>query len=380
MLNLTHPRYVMPVHGDYKRMLLHGRARRGGRRAGRAHLPRRERPAAGDRRARRARGRPEPSGMVFVDGVDIGDVADVALRDRRMLSRGRHLHHRRHRLRAGRLVGRPAGGARARRAVPRRQREFVDELREAVEDSLDRAAEQRDDARSTCSSRCSTTTSRRSSTTGSSAARWCCRSSSRSEPASAGRRLTARAAEAAAVGRPRGLADRGSARGAAAARPAQATASTPTTSTHADAGDRERRRGRGERGDHAAEQEADARSSPTPGLEQPRHAGLEILRRRLLQRGHDAPPTARRCPARRAPRTRTPATALRDTRHAQVGDADRERWRAGSARRPTAAGRRGRAGCRARCRRPRRQQHAEAGLVRPQRLLARRRPRSARSA
>jgi len=23
MLNLTHPRYVMPVHGDYKRMLLH---------------------------------------------------------------------------------------------------------------------------------------------------------------------------------------------------------------------------------------------------------------------------------------------------------------------------------------------------------------------
>ncbi|MEY2514522.1 MAG: ribonuclease, partial [bacterium] len=26
------------------------------------------------------------SGMIFVDGVDIGDVADVALRDRRMLS------------------------------------------------------------------------------------------------------------------------------------------------------------------------------------------------------------------------------------------------------------------------------------------------------
>jgi ribonuclease J len=28
----------------------------------------------------------ERSGMIFVDGVDIGDVADVALRDRRMLS------------------------------------------------------------------------------------------------------------------------------------------------------------------------------------------------------------------------------------------------------------------------------------------------------
>ena len=31
-------------------------------------------------------GEPETAGMVFVDGVDIGDVADVALRDRRMLS------------------------------------------------------------------------------------------------------------------------------------------------------------------------------------------------------------------------------------------------------------------------------------------------------
>jgi ribonuclease J len=29
---------------------------------------------------------PERSGMIFVDGVDIGDPADVALRDRRMLS------------------------------------------------------------------------------------------------------------------------------------------------------------------------------------------------------------------------------------------------------------------------------------------------------
>ena len=31
MLNLTQPRYVMPFHGDYKRIHLHGRARRGGR-------------------------------------------------------------------------------------------------------------------------------------------------------------------------------------------------------------------------------------------------------------------------------------------------------------------------------------------------------------
>jgi ribonuclease J len=31
-------------------------------------------------------GDPEESGMIFVDGVDIGDPADAALRDRRMLS------------------------------------------------------------------------------------------------------------------------------------------------------------------------------------------------------------------------------------------------------------------------------------------------------
>ena len=37
--------------------------------------------------ARGARfGTPEHAGMIFVDGVDIGDVADAALRDRRMLS------------------------------------------------------------------------------------------------------------------------------------------------------------------------------------------------------------------------------------------------------------------------------------------------------
>ena len=52
MLNLTHPRYVMPVHGDYKRHAAARPARRGGRRRPREHLPHRERPAARDRRAR----------------------------------------------------------------------------------------------------------------------------------------------------------------------------------------------------------------------------------------------------------------------------------------------------------------------------------------
>ena len=86
MLNLTKPRYVMPFHGDYKRIQLH---------AALAEAVGIDRDAIfyaenGDvleLDARGARfGKPEHAGMIFVDGVDIGDVADAALRDRRMLS------------------------------------------------------------------------------------------------------------------------------------------------------------------------------------------------------------------------------------------------------------------------------------------------------
>ena len=86
MLNLVKPRYVLPVHGDHKRIHIHAelaaavgidpddvfRGENG--------LPL-EIDAGGAGFAD-----PEQSGMIFVDGVDIGDPADVALRDRRMLS------------------------------------------------------------------------------------------------------------------------------------------------------------------------------------------------------------------------------------------------------------------------------------------------------
>ena len=86
MLNLTRPRYVMPFHGDYKRIRMH---------AALAEAVGIVRPSIfcaenGDVLeidARGARfGESEHAGMIFVDGVDIGDVADSALRDRRMLS------------------------------------------------------------------------------------------------------------------------------------------------------------------------------------------------------------------------------------------------------------------------------------------------------
>jgi ribonuclease J len=86
MLNLVKPRYVMPFHGDHKRIQLHAdlamavgipeenifRGENG--------LPL-EISASGA-----AWGEPEQSGVIFVDGVDIGEEADAALRDRRMLS------------------------------------------------------------------------------------------------------------------------------------------------------------------------------------------------------------------------------------------------------------------------------------------------------
>src|SRR5919198_2783088 len=86
MLNLVSPRYVMPFHGDHKRIHVHGQlAEAVGIDPDRIFKGENGLPLEIDERGARF-GRPERSGMVFVDGVDIGDVADVALRDRRMLS------------------------------------------------------------------------------------------------------------------------------------------------------------------------------------------------------------------------------------------------------------------------------------------------------
>jgi ribonuclease J len=86
MLNLTKPRYVLPFHGDFKRMRLHAQL------AEAVGVPPEDifqgdngLPLDIDDRGARF-GKPEQSGMIFVDGVEIGDMADVALRDRRMLS------------------------------------------------------------------------------------------------------------------------------------------------------------------------------------------------------------------------------------------------------------------------------------------------------
>ncbi len=86
MLNLLKPRYVMPVHGDHKRIHLHAQlADAVGIDPDSVFQGQNGLPLDIDQR-RASFGDPVQSGMVFVDGVDIGDPADVALRDRRMLS------------------------------------------------------------------------------------------------------------------------------------------------------------------------------------------------------------------------------------------------------------------------------------------------------
>jgi ribonuclease J len=86
MLNLVKPRYVMPFHGDFKRLRLHAQLAEA---VGIApeHIFKGDNGLPLDMNGRSARfGEREQAGMVFVDGVEIGDMADVALRDRRMLS------------------------------------------------------------------------------------------------------------------------------------------------------------------------------------------------------------------------------------------------------------------------------------------------------
>jgi ribonuclease J len=86
MLNLTKPRFVLPVHGDHKRLRLHaGLAAAVGIDAERVFQGANGRPLELDQRGARF-GEDEHAGMIFVDGVDIGEPDDVALRDRRMLS------------------------------------------------------------------------------------------------------------------------------------------------------------------------------------------------------------------------------------------------------------------------------------------------------
>jgi ribonuclease J len=142
MLNLTRPHYVLPVHGDHRRLRLHGELAEavgvspGAIFRGENGLPL-EIDGGGARFAAR-----EQAGMIFVDGVDVGDIEDVALRDRRMLSAdGIFIVVATISEQDGRSVVPPEIIF---RGVPFLDESdgFVDELRDAVDHSLARSAEE----------------------------------------------------------------------------------------------------------------------------------------------------------------------------------------------------------------------------------------------
>jgi ribonuclease J len=142
MLNLTKPRFVLPIHGDHRRLRLHSEV------AEAVGVPPKS-------IFRGENGRPleinasgagfgelEQAGMIFVDGVDVGDIEDVALRDRRMLSAdGIFIVVATISEQDGRSVVTPEIIF---RGVPfvEESDEFVEELREAVDASLARSAEE----------------------------------------------------------------------------------------------------------------------------------------------------------------------------------------------------------------------------------------------
>jgi len=142
MINLVEPRYVMPAHGDHRRLRLHAElAEAVGVDPQSIFRGENGRPLEIDARGARF-GEREQAGMIFVDGVDIGDPEDIALRDRRMLSAdGIFIVVATVSEQDGRSVAPPELIF---RGVPFMDGdpELLDELRGAVEESLARSAEE----------------------------------------------------------------------------------------------------------------------------------------------------------------------------------------------------------------------------------------------
>ena len=87
MLGLTKPRYFIPIHGEFRMQVQHGRlAVETGVLPENVFIIENGMPIEilPDGSARR--GQPVPAGYVFVDGLSVGDVGEVVLRDRRALA------------------------------------------------------------------------------------------------------------------------------------------------------------------------------------------------------------------------------------------------------------------------------------------------------
>ena len=142
MLNLLKPRYVMPFHGDFKRLRMHSQlAEAVGVTPENIFQSENGLPLDIDQRGARF-GELQLAGMIFVDGVEIGDMADVALRDRRMLSAdGIFVVVATIAEQDGRSVADPEVIFRG-VPFPDEAGELIEEIRSTVESSLKRAADE----------------------------------------------------------------------------------------------------------------------------------------------------------------------------------------------------------------------------------------------
>ncbi len=87
MLGLTRPKYFIPMHGEFRMLVQHGRL---AAEVGVAHdnilIVENGQPVEFRADGSARRGQPVSSGYVFVDGLSVGEVGDVVLRDRRALA------------------------------------------------------------------------------------------------------------------------------------------------------------------------------------------------------------------------------------------------------------------------------------------------------
>ncbi len=141
MLNLTKPRYVLPVHGDFQRLRLHAElAESVGVKSECIFQGRNGLPLEVDTDGARF-GEDIHAGVIFVDGVNVGEPDDVALRDRREISAdGIFIVVATISSDDGQVVADPEVLVRGVAAVEETD-PIVDELKDLVEDSLEDAAE-----------------------------------------------------------------------------------------------------------------------------------------------------------------------------------------------------------------------------------------------
>ena len=141
MINLTKPRYVMPIHGDHQRLRLHAElAHSVGIEPENVFQGRNGLPLEVDADGARF-GKEVHAGVVYVDGVNVGEPDDVALRDRREISAdGIFIVVATISADDGSVVADPEVIVRG-VALPDEGESLVEELKDVVEDSLEDAAE-----------------------------------------------------------------------------------------------------------------------------------------------------------------------------------------------------------------------------------------------